>query len=86
MAPPAPVSDTSAFCQSGSAALMTGSSGGPKAQVDQILQKCKKGDVIQIPTGGLFAVSTLCDFSRAIVAVAGGSVACVLLGKERPIR
>lgn len=83
-AAPVPAADTSAFCQSGSVAAMTGA-GSNRVLADTIWRSCKRGDVIQLPGAETYAISTMCDFSRAIVA-SGGKVMCVLLAKERATR
>jgi hypothetical protein len=44
--------------------------------------KCAKGDVIAIPSEKTRIIALLCDFDKSL-AVAGGSVICVLNGGER---
>jgi hypothetical protein len=73
--------EVSAFCQSGSAAAMA-HAGANSALYQLIWQNCKAGDIIQIPADDLSVISTVCDFSRAVVAI-GGRIFCALLSEPR---
>lgn len=78
-AAPKPSVEPSAYCRSGAQAIFSGSG---EAELANLQQACRRGDIIAVSTAGqgsVFAIGRLCDFGKSIVN-AGGFVLCSLTG------
>ena len=69
------------YCTKGSGAIELKPAPIPRGEViTEILQDCKPGDIMAIPSAEIFIAANICDFSKTIVATPGinTKLLCVL--------